>query len=312
MTAVDPEVDDAAELVIGPVRVRVPASSANLGPGFDTLGIALALHDVVTVEVAGPGGAGPAIECSGEGARTVPQDESHLVYRAMVRGFAAMGVAVPDLRLSCVNAIPHGRGLGSSSAAIVAGLASARALVADGAERMGDDVLFRVAADMEGHPDNVAPATYGGLTIAYGDHDGSHAVRLDVDPSVAFVVLVPETVLETKVARGLLPAEVPHGDAARNAGRAALLVAALTGRPDQLMAATEDRLHQHYRAAAMPESAELVASLRTDGFPAVVSGAGPTVLAMVPLDGVADVVARRPPGWRATELAVDPYGVQVL
>jgi homoserine kinase len=312
VTALDPGVDGAAEVVSAPVRVQVPASSANLGPGFDSLGVALALHDVVTVEVTGPAGSGPAIECSGEGARTVPQDETHLVYRAMVRGFAAMGVAVPDVRLSCVNAIPHGRGLGSSSAAIVAGLASARALVVDGAHRMGDDALFQVAADMEGHPDNVAPATYGGFTIAYGDHDGTRAVRLDVDPSVAFVVLVPERVLETRVARGLLPAEVPHGDAARNAGRAALLVAALTGRPDQLMAATEDRLHQQYRAEAMPESAELVASLRADGFPAVVSGAGPTVLAMVPVEVAADVVARRPPGWRATELAVDPYGVQVL
>ncbi len=230
----------------------------------------------------------------------------------MVRGFIAMDVPVPGVHLSCANAIPHGRGLGSSSAAIVAGLAAARALVVDGDRRLDDDALFHVAADMEGHPDNVAPATYGGFTIAYGDPGRFEAVRLDVDPSVAFVVLVPETVLETRVARGLLPAEVPHSDASRNAGRAALLVAALTGRPDRLLAATEDRLHQPYRAAAMPESAELLSSLRADGFAAVVSGAGPTVLAMVSPDAVAEVVARRPSGWRATELAVDATGVQLV
>lgn len=303
------------DLATGPVRVQVPASSANLGPGFDALGVALALHDVVGVEVTGPARSEVVIECTGEGGDSVPLDASHLVYRAMVRGFEAMDVPVPGVRLTCTNRIPHGRGLGSSSAAIVAGVAAARALVPDGAERMTDDGLFAVAAEMEGHPDNVAPATYGGFTIAYGRSEGPDAfgaVRLDVDPAVAFVVLVPGTVLETRVARGLLPEVVPHADAARNAGRAALLVAALTGRPDQLMAATEDRLHQQYRAEAMPGSAQLVESLRADGFPAVVSGAGPTVLALVPHHAVEEVRARGPAGWRATELAVDPRGVQVL
>lgn len=305
----------ASHLVTGPVRVQVPASSANLGPGFDALGVALALHDVVGVEVTDPARSDVVIECMGEGGDSVPLDGSHLVYRAMVRGFEAMDVPVPGVRLTCTNRIPHGRGLGSSSAAIVAGVAAARALVADGGERMSDDDLFAVAAEMEGHPDNVAPATYGGFTIAYESSEGSGpfgAVRLDVDPAVAFVVLVPGTVLETRVARGLLPEVVPHADAARNAGRAALLVAALTGRPDQLMAATEDRLHQQYRAEAMPDSAQLVESLRADGFPAVVSGAGPTVLALVPQHAVEQVRDRGPAGWRTTELAVDPYGVQVL
>lgn len=311
--------DPAAGLVTGPVRVRVPASSANLGPGFDALGVALALHDVVTAEVTdpgdGPAGAGVAIECTGEGADDVPRDASHLVYRALERGFEAMDVPLPGVRLSCVNAIPHGRGLGSSSAAIVAGLAAARGLVEDGADRLPDDRLFGVAAELEGHPDNVAPAVHGGFTIAWtdgGGPEGFHAVRLDVDPAVAFVVLVPEVALETRVARGLLPSHVPHGDAARNAGRSALLVAALTGRPDQLMAATEDRLHQAYRAQAMPQSAELVEQLRSAGLPAVVSGAGPTVLALVGHEAVPDVLGRRPAGWRAVELAVDRSGVRQL
>ena len=298
--------------VDGPVQVQVPASSANLGPGFDALGLALALHDVVTVEVTDPASGRVSIECTGEGAATVPRDDTHLVHRSMARGFAAMGVPLPGLRLSCANAIPHGRGLGSSSAAIVAGLAGARGLVQGGAELLPDVALFGLAAEIEGHPDNVAPAVFGGFTIAYGDSGtGFHAVRLDVAPGLAFVAFVPGHVLETKVARGLLPSHVPHADASRNAGRAALLVAALTGRPDQLMAATEDRLHQDYRAAAMRESAELVAALRAAGHPAVISGAGPTVLAIVAPDAVADVLSHAPEGWRPTELAVDVEGVRL-
>ena len=316
-----------AELVREPVRVRVPATSANLGPGYDALGVALGLHDLVTVELVERGelvepAAGRSaavtpqveIEVSGEGAGEVPQDATHLVHRAMVRGFEAMDVPVPGVRLHCANAIPHGRGLGSSSAAIVAGLAAARGLLRDGVDRMPDDALFALAADAEGHPDNVAPAVYGGFTIAYGEPGAQpawRAVRLDVDPSVCFVAFVPATVLETRVARRLLPSTVPHPDAAHNAGRAALMVAALTSRPDQLLAATEDRLHQSYRAAAMPESIELLASLRADGFAAVVSGAGPTVLALVGADAVAEVRGRGPQGWRALHLPVDRDGVSV-
>ncbi len=299
------------ELTTGTVRIRVPASSANLGPGFDALGVALSLHDVVAAEVTGPSGV--VIECTGEGAAEVPRYTTLLVHRSMVRGFEALDVPVPGVRLSCANAIPHGRGLGSSSAAIVAGLATARALVVAGSELMPDDRLFELAAELEGHPDNVAPAVHGGFTIAYGDGEGRfRAVRLDVDPSVAFVVHVPEKALESRVARGLLPSLVPHADAARNAGRAALLVAALTGRPDQLMAATEDRLHQHYRAAAMPESAALIETLRAAGHPAVVSGAGPTVLALVAPGAAADAMALVPAAWRAWELPVDLGGVRQI
>ena len=305
----------AAGAASGAVRVRVPATSANLGPGFDALGVALALHDVVTLEVAAADASGVHIDCSGEGADDVPRDASHLVYRAVARAFEVMEEPLPAVRLRCENRIPHGRGLGSSSAAIVGGLAAARALVPGGGARLDDDALFALAAEMEGHPDNVAPAVYGGFTIAYGDArrtNGCHAVRLDVDPAVSFVVLVPTTPLETRVARGLLPASVPHEDAARNAGRAALLVAALTARPDQLLAATEDRLHQQYRAEAMPESAALVQALRAEGHAAVVSGAGPTVLAMVPAESVPAVLAHRPDGWWACDLDVDASGVRVL
>jgi homoserine kinase len=301
------------QLVTGQVRVRVPASSANLGPGFDSLGLALELHDLVTAEVCPAGAAAsPVISVAGEGAGEVPLDESHLVHRAMVRAFAAMGVPTPVVRLHCENAIPHGRGLGSSSAAIVAGLSVARALVTDGADRLDRDELFALAAEIEGHPDNVAPAVYGGFTVSYSDGGRFHAARLTVTSPVSFVVFVPAEPLATETARGLLPATVPHSDAARNAGRAALLLVALTGRPDLLLAATEDRLHQDYRAPAMPESAALIARLREVGYAAVVSGAGPTVLAVVAPDDIPAVTAQAPAGWQVRELSVDPDGAHEL
>jgi homoserine kinase len=230
----------------------------------------------------------------------------------MARAFEALGATPPGVRLHCVNSIPHGRGLGSSSAAIVGGLALARALVVDGDRLIDDEALFGLAAELEGHPDNVAPAVFGGFTIAFSGDDGFAAVRLEVTSPVAFVALVPAEPLHTEVARGLLPPTVAHADASFNAGRAALLVAALTGRPDLLLSATEDRLHQGYRAAAMPASAELIAELRSRDVAAVLSGAGPTVLALADPGLVADVVATAPAGWSAAELELDRDGVRVL
>lgn len=306
-----PDTGPDTGLVAGPVTVRVPATSANLGPGYDALGLALALYDEVTVEALG-GGDRPVIAVEGEGADTVSLGPDHLVHRSLVRGFEAMGLPAPVVRLHCRNAIPHGRGLGSSSAAIVAGLAAARSLVVDGRERWSDEALFSLAADLEGHPDNVAPAVFGGFTIAWGNEHDFHAVRLDVTSPLAPTAFIPSEVLETKVARSLLPETVPHRDAARNAGRSALLVAALTGRPDLLMAATEDWLHQDYRAPAMPGSADLLARLRAAGHAAVVSGAGPTVLALVVPGREDDAAALAPPGWRALRLAIDRTGVRQI
>lgn len=292
--------------------VRVPATSANLGPGYDALGLALTFHDEVAAEVTSPDDGSVVITVTGEGAGTVPDDETHLVHRALARGFAAMGVPTPGVRLHCANAVPHGRGMGSSSAAIVAGLSLARALVADGEQLLDDDALFALAADLEGHPDNVAAAVYGGLTIALGEPGDFRAVRLDVTSPVVPVVLVPSAPLETKVARGLLPVSVPHADAAFNAARAALLVAALTGHPEQLMTATEDRLHQPYRAEAMASSAHLVRRLRDHGHPAVISGAGPTVLVLADPGQPGEVAAQAPEGWRGLVLDIDGDGVRVV
>src|SRR4051812_3114471 len=290
--------------VAGPVRVRVPATSANLGPGFDALGLALALQDELQAEVTD---AGLHIEVTGEGGGLVARDETNLVVRAMRAAFTALGVEPRGLSLACRNAIPHSRGLGSSAAAIVGGLLLARALVTGGELRLADADVLALAGELEGHPDNVAACLLGGLTIAWSASGGARAIRRDVDPAVAPVVLIPPFSASTELARRLLPESVPHGDAAFAAGRAALLVAALTGAPQALLAATEDRLHQSYRAPAMPESAALVSELRAAGHAAVISGAGPTVLVLATGEpGAAAVAAAAPEGWRVERLAVDP------
>lgn len=295
--------------VSGPVTVSVPATSANLGPGFDALGLALAHRDRVTAQVlASPPS---VITVRGVGEGQVPLDDGHLVHRSMQAAFEAMGCAAPALRLHCVNLVPHARGLGSSSAAIVAGVWLARTLVDGGRELLDDDAAFALAADLEGHPDNVAPAALGGFTVAYRDGGRFRAVRLAVDPRVRVVAFVPPVGVETTVARGLLPDTVPHHDAAHNAGRAALLVAALGGRPDLLLDATEDRLHQACRGPAMPVSLALVDALRADGLAAVVSGAGPTVLVLTDSRGQADVARRVPAGWDALVVPIDLDGARV-
>jgi homoserine kinase len=296
----------SAQLRAGPVRVRVPATSANLGPGFDALGLALALYDDVEAEVVD---SGLHVEVDGEGA-DIAKDETHLVVRAMRTGFAQLGAQPPGLRLRCANNIPHSRGLGSSAAAIVAGLLLARGLVAGGPTKLDPDGLLELATTMEGHPDNVAPCLAGGLTVAWREPH-ARAVRLQPHSSVRPVALIPPFEASTEHARALLPELVPHTDAAFAAGRAALLVAALTAEPWLLLPGTEDRLHQRYRAPAMPASADLVAALRGVGLPAVISGAGPTVLVLARDEvEVRQAVELAPPQWDAASLAVDLDGAR--
>ncbi|HLL67268.1 MAG TPA: homoserine kinase [Micromonosporaceae bacterium] len=284
-----------------PVRVRVPATSANLGPGFDALGLALDLHDEVTAHAAGDS---VVVRVVGEGAGELPTDERHLVVRAMYEAFDVLGARPTGLRLDCRNRIPQARGLGSSSAAIVAGILLARGLVDGGAARLDDAAALALAARIEGHPDNVAPCLLGGFTIAWTNAQGGRAVRLSPSGSVRPVVFVPAGRGLTEQARLALPATVPHADASFNAGRSALLVHALTAEPGLLFAATEDRLHQPYRAAGMPASAALVAQLREAGVAAVVSGAGPSVLAF----GEPGWQPPAPDGWLVWKLAVDFTG----
>jgi homoserine kinase len=232
----------------------------------------------------------------------------------MRAAFDALGHAQPPgLALRCVNHIPHGRGLGSSAAAIVAGVLAARALA--GAGLSPDDAL-PLANELEGHPDNVAPCLYGGLTMAWtAGACAARAVRLEPLPQVRPVLFIPAVPVSTEVARGLLPDNVPHADAARNAGRAALLVAALTTRPEALLDATEDRLHQDYRAPAMPATHDLVGRLRAIGVPAVVSGAGPSVLAFldpgVGLEKLDSTAKEAGIDWHISPLDIERRGASV-
>jgi homoserine kinase len=289
------------------VRVTVPASTANLGPGFDALGLALRLHDQVDVRVTA---SGLTVEVVGEGVDQLPLDEKHLVVRALRAACEVRGVHPPGLALRCHNAIPHSRGLGSSAAAAVAGVAAGYAL----AGRETDDEALQLAAGFEGHADNAAASLLGGLVVAWSEElpeagKRFHATRLEPHPDLAPIVYVPATESATPVTRGLLPEHVPHVDAAFAAGRAALAVHALTQRPDLLLPATEDRLHQNYREPAWPATIRLVAALRAAGVPAAVSGAGPTVLALPP-DGAppAGVAAD---GFAVYRLPVDREGVRV-
>jgi homoserine kinase len=296
------------------VHVRVPATSANLGPGFDTFGIALGRYDEVEVALAGDG---LQVEVSGEGADDVARDESHLVVSAMLSAFRRWHQEPPGLRVRCANTVPHARGLGSSAAAIVAGVVAARALLieqsAPGSVQLDDAEVLRLATELEGHPDNVAAALLGGFTLAWTDDDGARAVRLAPHEAVLPVVCVPGWPMSTEAARGLLPAEVPHPDAVFNAGRAGLLVAALTQVPERLLEATADRLHQRYRAPAMPPTADLVERLRARGLPAVLSGAGPSVLTLCDRrrHRVDEVAAAAGEQWRVECPGVDLEGASV-
>jgi homoserine kinase len=304
------------------VRVRVPATSANLGPGFDALGLALSLYDEVEAWVCE---SGLSIEISGEGADLAEAGEAHLIVRAMRAAFTVIGAQPPGLGLRCVNRIPHGRGLGSSAAAIVAGILAARALAGPGAAKLPDDALLGLATGIEGHPDNVAACLAGGLTIAWSAGGEPRMARLEPAASIRPVICVGPTPVRTEVTRRLLPDLVPHREAAANAGRSALLVAALTQLPVEpatLLAATRDWLHQDYRAEAMPETAALIGRLRAAGIPAVVSGAGPSVLAFLVgpeksdyrhhLDSLGSIVRETGIAWHISSLDVERQGARVL
>lgn len=291
------------------VRVLVPATSANLGPAFDCAGLALGIYDELVAMATDDEGV--LVEVAGEGSDAVPRDETHLVVRSMRAAFAWMGAGEPGFVLRCTNVIPHGRGLGSSAAAIIGGIVLARAMVADGPDRMSDGDVLQLALRQETHPDNLAAALYGGFTVAWVDTDGrADAVRLDPHPQVQAMVLVPPTTLATAAARALLPSTVTLADAAANISRAALLVHALTTDPGRLMTATEDQLHQRARAAAYADSVDLVDGLRAAGVPAVISGAGPTVLAFAGPEMAAVVRAATPDGWDVREVAVSPVGAR--
>jgi homoserine kinase len=306
------------------VCVRVPATSANLGPGFDALGLALGRYDEVVAEITD---SALTIQVAGQGEAAADTGEAHLVVRAMRAAFAAAGTGQPPgLALRCINAIPQGRGLGSSAGAVVAGVLAAQALAFgangvgpqdDAGVRFADPWVLGVATTLEGHPDNVAACLTGGLTVAWTAAGGARAIRLEPVTGLTPVLCVPAFELATEQARRALPATVPHRDAAANAGRAALLVVALTQAPDLLFDATRDLLHEPYRAPLMPATAEVIGQLREAGIPAVLSGAGPSVLAFTmagqtpgPVE-VDSIVRRAGTEWHISPLDVDRQGAAI-
>lgn len=284
-------------------RVEVPATTANVGPGFDAFGLAWDWTDTVLLEVIE---SGFEVIVTGEGADRLPTDDKHLVIRSALVGLADLDCTVPGLRLTCHNTIPHGRGLGSSSAAIVSGLLAAHTLAGADAGHPDErgEWLLGLADRIEGHPDNVAAAIFGGFVIAYDSDIGVRVAQPRIDRAILGRFFVPDTPLSTEAARGLLPESVPHRDAAANAGRAALLVHALANAPEDLPEATRDWLHQNYRAVAMPESANLLKTLRNKGIAAVISGAGPTVLAFGTQDQLVRVNDLEPFGFAIAEAHV--------
>lgn len=265
-----------------PIQVQVPASSANLGPGFDSFALALGMHDRYVAQILDD--AGLDIDVTGEGADEIPRTDKNLLVKAMYRGFDYLGGKPKGVAVRALNVIPHGRGLGSSASAIVGGLSLARALVLTGSDKMSDEKLLQIATEMEGHPDNVAAALYGNAVVAWQEmqhgKEVAQAISLSVDTRIRAMAFIPEMSVATSKARKLLPETIAHKEAAQNSANSALLVHALTLRPDLLFRATQDFLHQSYRSPVMPASFALLTKLRAAGVAAFISGAGPSLLVL--------------------------------
>lgn len=297
------------------VVVRVPASSANLGPGFDSIGVALGLWDRCRATVLDS----PSLEIvvTGEGAGVVPTDATHLVHRSLVHAFEALGEPAPQgLRLECDNEVPHGRGLGSSATAIVMGVGLAHALRAVRDDRPVDAIdlgaVNDLAARLEGHPDNSSASVYGGVTLSWSDDPerGTTTLRLEPHPEVVPVVFTPEVQLSTATARAVLPAQVRLCDAAANSARAALLVHAVTRAPEHLLDGTREWLHQEPRRASYAPSMALVDTLRSAGHAAVISGAGPSVLVLATRESADAVGAAAGGRWRVRRPGIPARGLE--
>lgn len=303
------------------VAVRVPASSANLGPGFDSVGIALGVWDECVVTVVDEPGV--TVEVHGEGAGAVPLDETHLVVQALTQVFARIGLERPaGLHLDCRNSVPHSRGLGSSATAIVTGTLAGAALgcpqatpFAEGDDDVRDailDVVNEVASAMEGHPDNASASVYGGATVSVMTPE-LMTTRLPLHPDLAVLVCVPSARLSTALARSVLPDSVPLAVAAQSTARGALLVHALTNDPGALLAGTVDVLHQEQRRPSYPAAMTLVDRLRERGHAATISGAGPSVLVLTTTGALeaARAVAQESSGWDVIAPGVPPAGCAV-
>jgi homoserine kinase len=296
--------------VSGAVRVVVPASSANLGSGFDSAGLALSMFD--EIEASFTDKPGVQVDVDGEGRNSLPRDENHLIARVMLKTFANLSMPVQGLYLRCINRIPHGRGLGSSAAAISAAVVAARALAGTQGTRMDDQGALELASSLEGHPDNVAACLYGGFTVSWIDENSlARAVKIKAHESIIPVVMIPRFEVDTEQARALLPSHVPHRDATYNISRSALLVHAMTSDPDYLFEATSDRIHQEYRRPSMQSASALVTSLRMKNHAAYISGSGPTVCVLTNSEKVEEVISLVPDEFEAQQLAIASSGASV-
>lgn len=296
--------DDRGPNMSASVTVRVPATIANLGPGFDCLGLAVGWHNRVTIAEAPK----TTIDVDGPGSDRIPRDETNLVLRAIRAWEHASGNDKREWTVRIQNDAPYGRGFGSSAAAIVGGLVGARALMAD---HRGDADPLTLAGALEGHLDNVAPALLGGVTVCgFSTND---ALRIEPPPGLVVVACVAADRLSTAKARGVLPRTVPMADAVFGMSRTALLAASLASADyDRLLAATEDRLHQPARFQIATDAGALCATLRARGYAAFLSGAGPSVAALVPVERAHDASRRAmeasPPGWTIRVLEIDAFG----
>ncbi|MCS7458708.1 homoserine kinase [Paenibacillus doosanensis] len=258
------------------VRIKVPATTANLGPGFDTLGMALDLYMWIEMGVADK----TAVHLIGDQMSGLPTGKSNLVYQVAQQVFAKAGVEHPELEISMYSDIPLTRGLGSSASAIIGGMAAANALIGS---PLSDDTLFQMATALEEHPDNVGPALFGGLVVAFWDGARAEHIRVEPDDRLEALVAIPHFELLTEKARQVLPREQSLANAVYNVGHSSVLVAAFcTGRLDMIAGAMKDALHQPYRAPLVPGLSKILAEATDHGALGVaLSGAGPTMLALV-------------------------------
>ena len=258
------------------IRVKVPASTANLGPGFDTLGMALSLYSWIEMKASER----TQFHLYGDQMKGLAKDKSNLVYQVAQLVFDEAGVSVPEIELSMYSDIPLTRGLGSSASAIIGGMSAANALIGS---PLSKDKLFDMATKLEGHPDNVGASLYGGIITAIWD--GTHAdyIRMEPHTDLVALVVIPEFQLSTSEARKVLPDHISREDAVYNISRSSLLVAALSnGRFDLIARAMSDRLHQPYRASLVPGMSRILEEAPHRGALGVaLSGAGPTLISLV-------------------------------
>jgi homoserine kinase len=285
------------------MTVRAPATVANLGPGFDCLALAVDLASEFVLDTEDE----PGVFVNGEGAAELPSDATNLVFRTIAFLARESGGTLAPFRLECSNAIPLQRGLGSSAAAVVAGLVLADRMVGT---NLTPDALLGLAVDLEGHPDNVAACLRGGVAVAYLSGEGWKAERLDPHPSLRPVLLIPQAErLATEDARRILPRAVPLADAAFNLPRSALMVLALTERPHLLPEALQDRLHQGYRLPLVPAARALFHDLKDEGFPVCVAGSGPSLLTF---ETAGRTVRDLGPTWRVLRPGIDRRGARIV